>query len=95
MTVTRPSLTSSPCQREPLAVADQMADHQLCQSKPSETESSSEVEEGLATLEQEQQLWRPGVKAEQVREFLLVLKNSLFFGKCISRCNYLNFQENC
>ena len=70
-----------------------MTDHQLCQTKPSETESSNEVEEGLATLEQEQQLWRPGVKAEQVKQFLLVLKKSQFF--CISRCNYLNFQENC
>ena len=72
MTLTRPSLTS-PGQR------DQMTDHQLCQSKPSETEASKEVEEGLATLEQEQQLWRPGVKAEQVKEFLLVLKKSQFF----------------
>ena len=79
MTLTRPSLTSSPCQREPIAVADQMTNHQLCQTKPSETEASKEVEEGLATLEQEQQLWRPGVKAEQVKEFLLVLKKSQFF----------------
>ena len=79
MTLTRPSLTSSPCQREPITVEDQMTDHQLCQSKPSETEASKEVEEGLATLEQEQQLWRPGVKAEQVKEFLLVLKKSQFF----------------
>ena len=55
-----------------------MTNHQLCQTKPSETEASKEVEEGLATLEQEQQLWRPGVKAEQVRESLLVLKKSEF-----------------
>ena len=56
-----------------------MTDHQLCQTKPSETEASNEVEEGLATLEQEQQLWRPGVKAEQVRESLLVLKKIWIF----------------
>ena len=55
-----------------------MTDHQLCQSKPSETEANNEVEEGLATLEQEQQLWRSGVKAEQVKESLLVLNKSQF-----------------
>ena len=40
-------------------------DHQLNQSKPSEMEPKA-VAQGMATLKQEQQLWRPGVKAEQV-----------------------------
>ena len=57
-----------PYQREVTVVAQGNLvsyEQRLNQSKPCEVEPNK-VEQGMATLEQEQQLWRPGVKAEQV-----------------------------
>ena len=56
-------------QREPKAVTPKMTvsdDQRLDQTKPGSGMEANNVAQGMATLEQEQQLWRPGVKAEQV-----------------------------
>ena len=50
-----------PYEREPTAVA--APDEQWLNEGKVEP---NKVAQGMATLEQEQQLWRPGVKAEQV-----------------------------
>ena len=52
-------------QREPTAVAERRTspDEECLNRNKVEP---SKVAQGMATLEQEQQLWRPGVKAEQV-----------------------------
>ena len=70
-------------------------DHQLNQRKASEMEPNA-VAQGMATLEQEQQLWRPGGKAEQVfvYDFPFIIDCiSLFLKDFISHSQSSHFQE--
>ena len=75
-------------------------DQRLDQTKPGSGMEANNVAQGMATLEQEQQLWRPGVKAEQVLVshlwwIVFLISGRLYFSflmEWISYPNHLYFQ---
>ena len=69
-------------------------DQRLDQTKPGSETEPNKVAQGMATLEQEQELWRPGVKAEQVFVYDFSFMIRLYFYFWISYPNHLYFQED-